>query len=172
MGVKIRLNKSLFEGEAPVQNNQAVGNQQPTNNNAAQPQQPAANNNAQQQPVAQQPANNAAQQQPVKQQPQEKVPEVKPQIDVKNAAQAAPQNLIGGCLSGIAGLLNRQDAGGVYLKAIANSQNASEELKKAASAFAAINSQDTNAVIQGFVTFANACSVELQKMQNNAGQQQ
>lgn len=179
MSIKVKIRKSLFEGEAPVQSN---NNQQtaPTNNNAVQ--QPTAQNNQPvNQPTNQQPVNNAqpANQQPANQnqQPQEKIPEVKPQVNTQGAEQANQPNLINGCLTGIASLLNRQDAGGVYLKAIANSKNASDELKKAAQTFASINPQDTNAVIQGFSTFANVCSQELQKMQqqnqqNNAAVQQ
>lgn len=175
MSIKVKIRKSLFEDAVPVQ-----GNNQQTDS--------VANNTAnQQQPANQQPANNAAQQaapaqQPAQQQPaqpanqQEKVPEVKPQVNAQGAEQANQANLINGCLSGLVGLLNRQDAGGVYLKAIENSKNASDELKKAAQTFASVNPQDINAVIQGFSTFANVCSQELQKMQqqtqgNNAQQQ-
>lgn len=179
MSIKVKIRKSLFEDAVPVQ-----GNNQQTD--------PVANNTAnQQQPANQQPVNNAAQQaapaqqpaQPANQQPannttqqQEKVPEVKPQVNAQGAEQANQANLINGCLSGLVGLLNRQDAGGVYLKAIENNKNASDELKKAAQTFSSINPQDINAVIQGFSTFANVCSQELQKMQqqtqgNNAQQQ-
>ena len=175
MSIKVKIRKSLFEDAVPVQ-----GNNQQTDS--------VANNTAnQQQPANQQPANNTAQQaapaqQPAQQQPaqpanqQEKVPEVKPQVNAQGAEQANQANLINGCLSGLVGLLNRQDAGGVYLKAIENSKNASDELKKAAQTFASVNPQDINAVIQGFSTFANVCSQELQKMQqqtqgNNAQQQ-
>ena len=183
MSIKVKIRKSLFEGEVPAQgNNQQVANNANVQTQQQQANQQPANNTAQQAAPAQQPAQTA--QQPANQQPannaaqtQEKVPEVKPQVNAQGAEQANQANLINGCLSGLVGLLNRQDAGGVYLKAIENSKNASDELKKAAQTFAGINPQDINAVIQGFSTFANVCSQELQKMQqqqnqgNNAQQQ-
>lgn len=169
MSLKVKLNKKLFEG-TPLATNQQQPNQA-ANNQAQQPQQQAAQP-AQQGQQPQQQAVQPQQQQQAQQQPVEKIPEVKPQINVNNAEQAQQPNLINGCLVGMVGLLNRPDAGGVYLKAIQNSKNASDTLKQAAQTFANIKPEDTNAVIQGFTTFANVCAEELAKVQQNQQQQQ
>lgn len=178
MSLKVKLNKKLFEGTPLATNqqqpNQAANNQaQQPQQQAAQPAQPAqAAQPAQQGQQPQQQAVQPQQQQQAQQQPVEKIPEVKPQINVNNAEQAQQPNLINGCLVGMVGLLNRPDAGGVYLKAIQNSKNASDTLKQAAQTFANIKPEDTNDVIQGFTTFANVCAEELAKAQQNQQQQQ
>lgn len=157
MSIKVKLRRPLFEGAPGVQGNTQQQTTAPANNANGQAATPA--------PAAQAATANQQQEAP-------KAPETKPTTNTQDWANMDQVTLINTCLKELVGLLVRPDAGGAYLKAISEAKGATQELKAAAQKFSAIKQEDTPAIINEFTVFANTCSAELKKMQQQGQQQQ